>query len=139
MVDEGTVGYPWIKLEGDEPIVDLDILNKCSRLHPGDWVEHYKSKSKRSNEPFDIDLDYVYVILGFAVSTDDPTDVVVMYRNIKSHVAGTLDKTWVRNYDEFMEIVNLKDCSYAPDDIAYRFSLLDGEDKEYVKSSKLHL
>ena len=129
-----------INVDTNEVSIDLDKLNECSRLHPGDVVEHYKSRSKRKTEyPFDIDPDYVYRIIGFACSTDDPTKVSVIYTNIRSNVNGSIAKTWSRDYAEFMDIVNLKDNKFAPDNIMYRFTLIDGEDKEYLFRDKLHV
>ena len=102
-----------INVDTNEVSIDLDKLNECSRLHPGDVVEHYKSRSKRNVEyPFDINLDYVYRIIGFACSTDDPTKVSVIYTNIKSNVKGSIAKTWSRDYAEFMDIVNLNDFKF---------------------------
>ena len=138
-----------INVDTNEVSIDLDKLNECSRLHPGDVVEHYKSRSKRNVEyPFDIDPDYVYRIIGFACSTDDPTKVSVIYKNIRSEVDGSIAKTWSRDYVEFMDIVkqkidsdeftNLEDDKFEADKLMYRFSLIDGPDKDYLFRDKLH-
>lgn len=138
-----------INIDTDEVSIDLDKLNELSRLHPGDVVEHYKSRSKRNVEyPFDIDPDYVYRIIGFACSTDDPTKVSVIYKNIRSEVDGSIAKTWSRDYAEFMDIVkqkidsdeftNLEDDKFEADKLMYRFTLIDGLDKDYLFRDKLH-
>ena len=138
-----------INIDTNEVSIDLDKLNELSRLHPGDVVEHYKSRSKRNVEyPFDIDPDYVYRIIGFACSTDDPTKVSVIYKNIRSEVDGSIAKTWSRNYAEFMDIVkqkidsdeftNLEDDKFEADKLMYRFTLIDGSDKDYLFRDKLH-
>lgn len=129
-----------INVDTNEVSIDLDKLNEMSRLHPGDVVEHYKSRSKRNVEyPFDIDPDYVYRIIGFACSTDDPTKVSVIYKNIRSEVNGSIAKTWSRDYAEFMDIVNLKDNKFEPDKLMYRFTLIPpGPDKDYLFRDKLH-
>ena len=138
-----------INIDTNEVSIDLDKLNELSRLHPGDVVEHYKSRSKRNVEyPFDIDPDYVYRIIGFACSTDDPTKVSVIYKNIRSEVAGSIAKTWSRDYVEFMDIVkqkidsdeftNLEDDKFEADKLMYRFTLIDGLDKDYLFRDKLH-
>ena len=130
-----------VKIENDEVSIDLDKLNECSRLHPGDIVEHYKSRSKRNNEyPFDINTNYVYRIIGFACSTDDPTKVSVIYTNIESNIKGSIAKTWSRDYAEFMDIVNLKNSKFEPDKLMYRFTLIPpGPDKDYLFRDKLHV
>lgn len=128
-----------INVDTNEVLIDLDKLNECSRLHPGDIVEHYKSRSNRNVKyPFDINPDYVYRIIGFACSTDDPTKVSVIYTNIRSNVKGSIAKTWSRDYAEFMDIVNVKDNKFAPDNVMYRFTLISGDDKDYLFRDKLH-
>ena len=75
-------------------------------------VEHYKTRIKHDPSRCP-SLSDIYIVTGYAKSTDDPTKLVVLYEKLLKNVddVNGID-SWCRPYDEFNSKVTvlLKNC-----------------------------
>lgn len=75
-------------------------------------VEHYKTRIKH-NPSRCPSLSDIYIVTGYAKSTDDPTKLVVLYEKLLKNVDDVDDiNSWCRMSDEFNSKVTvlLEDC-----------------------------
>ena len=104
------------------------------RLKPGDYVIHFKHiDTSDICGPIDPN-NYIYEIIAIGTSTDDVEKKCVIYKPVFRTIYECRDehcpdKTWVRDYDEFMSDLSEKGLP------GYRFTKVS---EEYVEN-KLEL
>lgn len=103
--------------------------NDLSRLKPGDYVIHFKHiDTSDIHGPIDPN-NYIYKIIAIGTSTDDVEKKYVIYKPVFKSIYECRDdcrpdKTWVRDYDEFMSDLSEKGLP------GYRFTKVS---EEYVE------